>query len=278
MKKSERLNKLRSGTDLFRCPVCGDRFHVRENSFVCGAGHCFDMSKYGYVNFILNGRAQKYYDKESFENRRRILEKGYFDHVLQAVSGVLRERPGVETVLDAGCGEGFYARKLAEMYDYDITACDLSAESVKLAAKGGSSKSVRWFVGDLTRLPIADGTVDCVLNIFSPAHYEEFRRVLSENGFLVKVIPGSGHLKELRALAKEQLVRKDYSNREVKELFRQHFNTVETAGVSLTFSPSEEDLKIFSEMTPLLFNVDKNSLDFTGIRNLTIEAEILTGF
>jgi len=278
MKKSERLNRLKSGTDLFRCPICGDQFHICGNSFVCVAGHCFDMSKSGYVNFILNARRQKYYDKGSFENRRRILEKGYFDHVFHEAAEVLQNHPSVKTVLDAGCGEGFYARKLAERYDYDITAFDLSAESIKLAAKGGSSKNVRWFVGDLTHIPIADGTIDCVLNIFSPAHYEEFRRILSTDGFVVKVIPGSGHLKEIRAAAKEHLIRGDYSNHVVKDHFRHHFNNVETTCVSLTFSTPEEDLKVFADMTPLLFNVDKSCLDLAKIRELTIEAEILTGF
>lgn len=278
MKKSDRLNRLKSGADLFLCPVCRGAFHVRENSFVCGAGHCFDMSKYGYVNLIPNGRAQKYYDRESFENRRRILDKGYYDPVFQAVEEALRRRPGIRTVLDAGCGEGFYARRLAALYDYDITAFDISAESVKLAAKGVPGKNARWFIGDLTRLPLADHVFDCVLNIFSPAHYEEFRRVLSEGGLVVKVIPGSGHLEEFRALAREHLIRKEYSNREVKDYFRQQFDNVEETRVSFMFTPPEEDLRIFAEMTPLLFNVDKKSLDFNDIRSLTVEAEILTGF
>ncbi len=74
---------------------------------------------------------------------------------------------GLRSVLDIGCGEGFYSRKLAEKMDLDILAFDISKDSILLAAKSDSTKSVKWFVGDLTKLPIQDKTIDGILDIFS---------------------------------------------------------------------------------------------------------------
>ena len=38
-----------------------------------------------------------------------------------------------------------------------------------------------------------------------------------------------------------------------------------------------EEMKIFANMTPLLFHVDKNKIDFAKIKELTIDAEIYVG-
>jgi len=54
-------------------------------------------------------------------------------------------------------------------------------------------------VGDLRRLPFADGTFSAVLDVMTPANYDEFRRVLSPDGMLVKVYPGQDYLREIRA-------------------------------------------------------------------------------
>ena len=34
-----------------RCPVCKKHVFMRGNSLICKKGHCFDLSKTGYVNF-----------------------------------------------------------------------------------------------------------------------------------------------------------------------------------------------------------------------------------
>ena len=94
------------------------------------------------------------------------------------------------TVLDIGCGEGFYSRKLQESHpDKTFYAFDISKDSVQIAAKSEPDWAVNWFVGDLARLPIKDASMDILLDIFSPANYGEFRRVLSKDGILIKVIP-----------------------------------------------------------------------------------------
>lgn len=62
--------------------------------------------------------------------------------------------------------------------------------------------------------------IDCILDIFTPANYSEFNRVLKEGGYVIKVIPGNAHLKELRETAKEQLKSNQYSNAAVVDYFQ----------------------------------------------------------
>ncbi len=53
-------------------------------------------------------------------------------------------------------------------------------------------------IGDLANLPLLDNSIDILLNLLSPANYQEFARVLKPGGLLIKVIPGSEYLKEVR--------------------------------------------------------------------------------
>ena len=47
-------------------------------------------------------------------------------------------------------------------------------------------------------LPVADGSVDLLLNCFSPLAIEEFHRVLRPGGVFVYVVPSEKHLWELK--------------------------------------------------------------------------------
>ncbi len=158
---------------------------------------------------------------------------------------------GLRSVLDIGCGEGFYSRKLAEKMDLDILAFDISKDSILLAARTDRTKSVKWFVGDLTKLPIQDKTIDGILDIFSPANYQEFARVLKAGGAILKLVPGPNHLKELRHLAKDQLRKESYDNQDIVDHFKSYMGQVEQEVVSRTLPIGIEQARILADMTPL---------------------------
>jgi len=180
--------------------------------------------------------------------------------------------------LDIGCGEGFYSRKLQESHsDKTFYAFDISKDSVQIAAKSEPNWAVNWFVGDLARLPIKDASMDILLDIFSPANYGEFRRVLSKDGILIKVIPTENHLKEIRQMVQDQLTKKDYSNQDIKEHFQEHFNIQSSQIASLTKPITAEQRQALLSMTPLLFHVDQSKIDWSQLTEITIEAEILVG-
>ncbi|CON95601.1 23S_rRNA m1G745 methyltransferase [Streptococcus pneumoniae] len=272
-----KLQRFASAT-AFACPICQENLTLLETSLKCCNRHSFDLAKFGYVNLAPQIKQSANYDKENFQNRQQILEAGFYQAILEAVSDLLASSETSTTVLDIGCGEGFYSRKLQESHsEKTFYAFDISKDSVQIAAKSEPNWAVNWFVGDLARLPIKDASMDILLDIFSPANYGEFRRVLSKDGILIKVIPTENHLKEIRQKVQDQLTNKDYSNRDIKNHFQEHFTILSSQTSSLTKTITTEQLQALLSMTPLLFHIDQSKIDWRQLTEITIEAEILVG-
>lgn len=272
-----KLQRFASAT-AFACPVCQENLTLLETSLKCNNRHSFDLAKFGYVNLAPQIKQSANYDKENFQNRQQILEAGFYQAILENISDLLANSETSTTVLDVGCGEGFYSRKLQESHsDKTFYAFDISKDSVQIAAKSEPNWAVNWFVGDLARLPIKDASMDILLDIFSPANYGEFRRVLSKDGILIKVIPTENHLKEIRQKVQDQLTNKDYSNQDIKEHFQENFTILSNQTASLTKTITTEQLQTLLSMTPLLFHVDQSKIDWSQLTEITIEAEILVG-
>ncbi|MGN0714580.1 MAG: putative RNA methyltransferase [Anaerovoracaceae bacterium] len=306
MSKFERYRRAGS---VLTCPVCGSRLDLTAEgrSLACSTGHSFDIARQGYVN-LYRGKPINEYTKESFRQRQQILEKGMYAHILDEICSFLQEACGdvsgeacgdvrPQILLDAGCGEGYYTREIAlrlggcEMENaakpeggcgLDLYGVDLSRDSVQLAAStanqaGGAASTIKWLVADIGHLPVRDGSVDFLVDVFTSANYEEFRRVLSADGYLIKVIPGEGHVKELREAASSQLHHKDYKERKGAAIFSEHFEVVLQKTVSRTFTVTPEERDIFINMTPLLFQVDKSKVDWTAVHSITVEGQLLIG-
>ena len=272
-----KLQRFASAT-AFACPLCQENLTLVESSLKCSNRHSFDLAKFGYVNLAPQIKQSANYDKENFQNRQQILESGFYQAILKGISDILATKPSAKTVLDIGCGEGFYSRKLQENHsEKTFYAFDISKDSVQIAAKSEPNWAVNWFVADLARLPIKDASMDILLDIFSPANYGEFRRVLSKDGILIKVIPTESHLKEIRQMVQDQLTKKDYSNQDIKEHFQEHFSIQSSQIASLTKPITEEQRQALISMTPLLFHVDQSKIDWSQLTEITIEAEILVG-
>lgn len=101
---------------LFCCPNCMAPLSRQQNRMVCPAGHSFDMARSGYVNLLLSQQiSQKHHgdDKRMVCARSAFLAGGYYDPMRQELirQAMVEARPGM-TVLDAGCGEGYYTAEL----------------------------------------------------------------------------------------------------------------------------------------------------------------------
>ncbi|WP_269750090.1 hypothetical protein, partial [Eggerthella lenta] len=55
------------------------------------------------------------------------------------------------------------------------------------------------------------------------------------------------------------------------------FKMTDRIKVTRTFEMSERDVRVFAEMTPLLFGIDAESLNLSRVKSITIEAELLVG-
>lgn len=281
-----KLMRFARGAELLACPVCGAALALEGTSLRCAAGHSFDVARQGYVNLLTGGHRNQNYDRASFENRRQVFASGIYDGIADALCEVVaklaadRIAAGGEgrlRVLDAGCGEGHFARAVAARTGARVWAFDISKDSVQLAAGADAGDGVVWFVADLASIPVACGAVDCVLDVFSPAHYGEFRRVLAPGGHLVKVVPTENHLHELRERAAGQLAHGDYSNERVVEHLEESCELVGRRRVSRTQELEPGELEALVAMTPLLFHVDRAAIDWTDVREVTVEADILVG-
>ncbi|WP_201306812.1 methyltransferase domain-containing protein [Companilactobacillus farciminis] len=271
---NDKIQKFSNSQDFFQCPICGKVLKLVDNSLLCSNNHCFDISKKGFVDFVLNNKASKNYDRDSFENRHVILEHGMYDHIANKLVELI-EKLHLDSILDVGCGEGYYSKKIAQAGIKDVLAFDISKDSIQLAAKGVNIP-VKWFVGDLAHLPIQDNTVKGIIDVFSPANYAEFNRIL-DDGYVLKVIPNQYHVQELRQVAKDQLQQAEYSNKKVLDYFEEHYELVDQIDATKTYPVTEEVRTAFINMTPLLFNVDKSKIDWSQVKNITVGSTILVG-
>lgn len=252
---------------LWRCPVCGTAFSHTGSSLCCENGHTFDPSAKGYVHFAPNAAPSRY-DQTLFEARRRILEAGFYDPIIRTI----RDRMPLDAavVLDAGCGDGTFTKALQGQTTVGL---DLSKDAIRLAARGGGP--ILWTVGDLTRIPLKDVSVDVILNLFSPAHYAEFARVLKPDGLLLKLVPQEGYLHEIRSLMGDRLRRERYSNEAVVSHLNERFRLLERIRITDTYPVTAEQAEDFLLMTPLTFGAAPETLDVSALKEITVDAELL---
>ena len=261
--------------DLFRCPLCRGRLTAGETSLRCEAGHDFALSKKGYADFCPSAKAGAY-DDALFDSRSRFIAGGFYGELLENLKSLLDTYAPVGPLLDAGCGEGSFVKAIVpDPSARPVLGLDLSRPGIQRASRGGGGWL--WAVGDLSRLPLANGSMAAILNILSPANYPEFARVLTPGGAVLKVVPGERYLKEVRDLAKDRLRRDGYSNERVLKLFEEKFETVEKREILRTFPLTSVQAEDLVRMTPLTQGIEKERLDLAALQKVTIHLSILVG-
>ena len=191
---------------MFKCPVCKQTLNQEESRFVCDQAHSFDKAKEGYVNLLLvqNKKSLNPGDEKGMVvSRRDFLSKGFYDVLVKALQqqlcGLASHQKQL-SMLDIGCGEGYYLRNITEQLRntgiierVNATGIDISKPAIQQAAKQDNSNT-QYLVGSSHDLPIENQSQDLVLNIFAPLDIQETLRVLQPGGLLVKIVPGPKHL------------------------------------------------------------------------------------
>jgi 23S rRNA (guanine745-N1)-methyltransferase len=259
----------------FQCPVCQGRLLTADDGTLrCENDHNFDVSKKGTL-FLLNAPVKTEYSDEMLRYRQQVLTAGFFEPMLQEV---LRHIDGGGLILDAGCGEGTTTKWLANQHVAgDYVGIDISKPAINLAGSGAIAEHQPLFaVGDLARLPFADHQVQTIVNILSPANYHEFDRVLAEGGQLIKVIPNSQYLKELRALVYPEGEHATYDNTPVKQHFIDQYGDIDFTPVHYEFSLTPALFKALFEMTPLTWQAAdrKDAILEQGLASITADFEV----
>ncbi|MBG9367960.1 putative RNA methyltransferase [Streptococcus sp. NLN64] len=253
----------------FICPHCHQSLHLQERSLVCENRHSFDLAKQGYVNLAPQAKASQHYQKESFLARQAILEAGLYDPILEG----LAQRIGKlqpQSILDVACGEGFYSRQLESRYSGNYYAFDLAKDSILLASKADSRQHIKWFVADLAKIPLESHSLDLILDIFSPANYQEFERLLQPQGTVLKVIPGSQHLIEIRKI----LGKEAYQPEDIDLHLKEQMQILDQEELTATYPLTPPLREALLEMTPLLQQVNLTDFDWTKLTHITISATL----
>ncbi len=277
-KLEQRTERISAASHLFRCPICESpcQFFM-PLTLKCEQGHAFDVAKPGYLFLLPHGVKTKY-EKRLFEARKRLIETGFFDGMTAKIAAIINQLPQVEIqMVDAGSGEGSHLAHLLSESEKKIQAFgfDLAKEGVRQAAKDYGEAI--WAVSDLANIPLKSGQTDIILNILSPASYDEFARILTDDGLLIKVIPEPNYLTELRTFFYEE---NTYSNERVRERFKETFTILREERITYERNLDRAELADLMEMTPLGWHITeekKAMLLQKTPQKITVDYKLMVG-
>lgn len=239
----------------FVCPVCKSALEEEEKIYACENGHCFDKSKFGYVNLLLSQKssAKRHGDDRLMVRARRdFLGAGYYDFLLEALEEILKRYLAHNAeILDAGCGECYYSSSISEKFDFGFVGADISKDALEFASK--RKTKFKTAVASVFDLPFPSNSFDCVLNIFSPEADGEFHRVLKGGGILIRVAPLEKHLFDLKAAIYDKPYLNDVANKEIDG-----FKLLESKKIRKTINlKSGTDIQNLFKMTPYYYKTGK---------------------
>ena len=186
------------------CPVCKTQLFARDKSLVCKSNHCFDFAKSGYINLLKPGKMNNSKagdSKEMINARTEFFKSGAYYEISNKICCLAAEfKPKI--VVDAGCGEGYYTQNIARSdTSSTVIGVDMSKFGCEHGAKSAKQNGVHnviYAVGSIFDLPVADESVDLIVNMFAPVAAEEFSRALKENGYFIVASAGVDHLDGLK--------------------------------------------------------------------------------
>jgi 23S rRNA (guanine745-N1)-methyltransferase len=266
---------------LYVCPVCGGslQLHQSGKTYTCQNQHSFDLAKEGYLNLL---PVQHKHSKEPGDSkqmmtaRREFLEAGFYEPMAKTVAMMINANRTVGQnmrLLDLGCGEGYYSRKIASFCNHNeqiaLHGIDIAKFAIAAAAK--KQPNARFIVASSNWLPYIDQYFDFVLRVFAPSDDDELKRVLKSSGHLLTVTPGPRHLWQL----------KEFIYAEVKEhasesLIPQGFERLTAQRISYKITPNPQQRMALLQMTPFAWRANESvQQSLSNVSELEIETDFI---
>ncbi|TVP90833.1 MAG: methyltransferase domain-containing protein [Pseudomonadaceae bacterium] len=181
------------------CPHCQLPLHNHERQWRCDNNHSYDQARQGYLNLLLVQHKNSRNPGDTpqmLSCRQAFLDAGHYQPVSDAINTLFADL-STGSLVDIGCGEGYYLDRLARSQpQLHCAGLDISKDAVIKACK--RHRKVRWLVASSARLPFAEQSLDALLCVFSPWQWEACLKVLKPGGRLLLVGPHSDHLLTLR--------------------------------------------------------------------------------
>ena len=266
---------------LYVCPVCGGslQLHQSGKTYTCQNQHSFDLAKEGYLNLL---PVQHKHSKEPGDSkqmmtaRREFLEAGFYEPMAKTVAMMINANRTVGQnmrLLDLGCGEGYYSRKIASYCNHheQIALHGIDIAKFAIAAAAKKQPNARFIVASSNWLPYTDQYFDFVLRVFAPSDDDELKRVLKSSGHLLTVTPGPRHLWQL----------KEFIYAEVKEhasesLVPQGFERLTTQRISYKITPNPQQRMALLQMTPFAWRANESvQQSLSNVSELEIETDFI---
>ena len=242
---------------MLRCPVCREPIFKENNKiYRCQNNHSFDIAKKGYVNFLL---AHKMNSKLPGDNKLMVdarsdfLNKGYYSSFKDKLKELIDEK-NPKTILDAGCGEGYYTDGI---YRDNRTVIGIDISKTALQKAAPKNRNITYIAASLFDLPIQNESIDLLFSLFAPYAGDEFQRVLKQDGIMVLGIPGENHLIELKNVIYEKPYKNQVKNYELSGFEFQKAEKIET---KIHLQNQEDILNLF-RMTPYYYRTRQEDLE-----------------
>ncbi len=262
-------------TDILTCPVCKNGVTVEGGTLCClGGKHRFDLAREGYVNLAV-GHAPGGDSKQAIAARTSFLQKGYYAPAASALEQAVQDYlPAGATLIDAGCGQGYYANRIAAQ-GYRVLGVDLSKFGCARAAKDAAMQNLdnaAYAVASVYTMPVHDACADGVLNVFAPCAEQEYARVLKDGSYLFLLGAGPQHLMGL----KRAMYENTYQNAERSDL-PTALQLVETRSVRFEITvEGQNDIEALFSMTPYYWRTsEQDKQKLAQLDTLTTEVDML---
>lgn len=273
------IDFLENNIDKFICPICQKNLFLKkeQKSLVCEENHTFDISKKGSIQLV-NKFVKSDYDEELFNSRSFMMNSGLFAGVFKKIIENIGDK---EFVVDAGSGEGSALIDIVKSTNATAVGFDLASEGIFSSTRGLSEEKLLFAVSNLANIPLKNQSVDTIVNLLSPASYDEFQRILKPTGQLLKIIPNSNYLIEIRKFAaqRQDHIKETYDNKDVLDNLKKQVADIEIENINYEFLLNSSELKknMFA-MTPLTWSLPvsvKQEFIKSDIESITVDLQLL---
>lgn len=256
---------------ILQCPICQSNLNIVNNCLKCAKGHSFDISKKGII--LLHRKYQKktdeVYTKQLFLHRRQFIIAGFYAEIQDYIKNFIKALNKDQiTVLDLGAGECTHLKQITDGENHVAFGIDLSYDAISLATDY-ISDGVIPICGDIYNLPYNNKVFDLIINFLSPISAVETLRVMKDEGFIIKVIPTSNYLIELR---KELRLSEYEKEDDILSNLQKNFNIMDIKRIETLKTLNDITMKHLFYMTPM---TSFKSIFDCHISNISISLDVV---